>query len=481
MIQLANYINGCYQKANHDKKIVVENPANYEIVGTVTESTREEAVLALEAAHNSQKKWAGLTAVQRAEYLFKLADKLDGKNEEFAIILTSEQGKPIQEARDEVSAASEFLKYAAQAATRIEGDIITSQIPDEQIWIQRVPYGVVSGLCAWNFPLALACRKIAGALVCGNTIVIKPPSETPLAVMKLGELCDEIGLPAGVLNLISGNATDVGNELVSNPITQLVTLTGSTRAGRQLYHAAAENVTVLRLELGGKAPFIVMEDADVDKAVKAAVEARFYNCGQICTCNERMYIHKSIYEDFKAKFVQQVKQLRVGDPMKDGTDMGPKVSRFEVDKLEQMVAKSVEQGGRLLVEGGRLKGGMYDKGNWFAPVVVEVDDNKNILMQEETFGPVVPMMPINDFEQAMEYANDCCYGLSSYLFTDNVKYIMRMINELEFGEVYVNRKNGELVNGFHNGFKLSGVGGEDGKYGIEGYLQKKTIYMNYSK
>ncbi len=480
MIEFLNYIDGKYQSANNSKTIKVDNPSNNEIVGTIIKSTREDAVESLKAAHNAQKSWAKLTAKKRAEYLFKMADALNRKNEEFALILTSEQGKPIQEARDEVSSAAGFLRYAAESATRIEGDIFTSENDNEQIWIQKVPYGVVVGLCARNFPLALACRKIGGALVCGNTAVIKPPSETPLAVMKLGEICNEIGLPAGVLNLISGSGSVVGNELVSNAMTQLVTLTGSTGAGRLLYHAASENVTVLRLELGGKAPFIVMEDADVDLAVQAAVDARFYNCGQVCTCNERMYIHSDIYEEFKQKFIEKVKKLRVGNPMESGTDIGPKVNESEIVKMEEIINTSIKQGAKILVDGGRLSGGMFDKGNWFAPVVAEVKDNKNILMQEELFGPVVAMLEINSFEQAIEYANDCSYGLSSYLFTNNAKYIMRMVNELEFGEVYVNRKNGELVNGFHNGYKLSGVGGEDGKYGIEGYLQKKTIYMNYN-
>lgn len=480
MINYYNYIDGMYENNCKCDRIEVDNPSDNTIYGTITKSTAQEAIKALKSAEKAYKGWSSLTAKERAGYLFNMAKELDAQKEDFAIILTNEQGKPIQEARDEVAGAVGFLTYAAEAATRIEGDIFTSENKNEQIWIQKVPYGVVVGLCAWNFPLALACRKIGGALVCGNTMVIKPPSETPLAVMKLGEICTKIKLPAGVLNLVSGSGSTVGNELVKNPITKLVTLTGSTGAGRQLYHAAAENCTVLRLELGGKAPFIVMDDADVDYAVKCAVEARFYNCGQVCTCNERMYIHEKIYDEFKKKFVEQVKKIRVGNPMDADTDIGPKVNRAEVDKIEDLINKSIEQGATILVKGGRLKGGMYDKGNWMAPVVAEVNDNKNILMQEEIFGPVVAMMPVNSFDQAIEYANDCCFGLSSYLFTNNAKYIMRMVNELDFGEVYVNRKNGELVNGYHNGYKLSGVGGEDGKYGIEGYLQKKTVYMNYN-
>lgn len=478
-MEYSNYINGAYT-APAEEKITVLNPSNEKVVGFVPKSSREEAKLALEAAKNAYKGWSQLTAVERAAYIYKLADALDNKAEDFAILLTEEQGKPITQARGEVKSSSAFLRYAAEYARRIEGDIITSENKNEQIWIQRVPYGVVVGICAWNFPLALACRKIGGGLVCGNTMVIKPPSETPLAVMKMGELCDEIGMPKGVLNFISGGGSTVGDELVRNPITAMVTLTGSTGAGRQLYHGAADNITDLRLELGGKAPFVVMEDADIDSAVQAAVDSRFGNCGQVCTCNERMYIHESVYDEFKDKFVEKVKKLKVGNPMNEDTDIGPKVNLAETEKLCEMIEEAKTEGAKIILGGNRLTEGEFAKGYWLEPTVVEVNDNKNILMQEETFGPIAPMMKISSFEEAMEYSNDCCYGLSAYLFTKNVKYIMRMVKELEFGEVYVNRCNGELLNGYHSGYKQSGVGGEDGKYGLEGYLQKKTVYMNYN-
>lgn len=473
------YIGGQWLDSSSGEKIEVENPFNEEIIASVPKGTREDAKFALECAQKAQKEWALLPAQERAEYIKALAEKMEKNKEKLAKSLTREQGKPLREALAEVDGSILFLTYAAESARRIEGDIVTSEMKDEQIWIQRVPYGVTVGLIAWNFPLALATRKLGNALVCGNSMIIKPPSDTPITVLEMAKLADEVGFPKGVLNIITGPGRTVGDELVRNPITKLVTLTGSTGAGREVYKAAAENITVLRLELGGKAPFIVMDDADVDKAVEAAVISRFTNCGQICTCNERMYIHEKIYDEFMDKFIAKVKQLKVGNPMEDDTDIGPKVNRAEVEKLERMVQKAKDEGAKIIIGGNRLRTGQYSKGYWFEPTIITNVTNDMEIMQEEIFGPIVPVMKIKDFDEALNYANDSKYGLSAYLFTRDLRKVMRAVNELEFGEVYVNRPNGELVNAFHNGFKLSGVGGEDGKYGLEGYLQKKTLYINY--
>ncbi|MZK52071.1 aldehyde dehydrogenase [Clostridium beijerinckii] len=480
MLSMKFLIDGKLVDTASQEKIEVLNPYNNEIVGTVPKGSKEDAIAALEAAQKAQKEWALLPAQTRAGYVLELAKIIDDNAEELAQILTSEHGKPLTEARGEVEGASGFLKYAAESARRIEGEIITSEKKDEQIWIQRVPYGVVVGIVAWNFPLALATRKIGNALVCGNSMVIKPPSETPLTVMKFAELVEKSSLPKGVLNFITGSGRVVGDALVRNEITQLVTLTGSTNAGIEVFKAASDNVIDVHLELGGKAPFIVMEDADIDKAAKCAAIARFSNCGQICTCNERMYIHEKVYEEFKNKFIGHVQEIVVGDPMDPKTTMGPKVNKAEVSKLIEMKEESIKQGGKILLDMTPDAGMPTENGNWFYPTVVEVSDNKNVLMQDETFGPIASMMKVSNFDEAIELSNDCEYGLSAYLFTNNAKNIMRAVNELEFGEVYVNRENGELINGFHNGYKKSGLGGEDGKYGLEGYLQKKTIYMNYN-
>jgi lactaldehyde dehydrogenase/glycolaldehyde dehydrogenase len=484
MFETKFFIGGELKESSTGQKIEVVCPVTNKVIGTIPKGSVEDAHYALSVADKASKDWALLPAQTRAGYIAELADIMEEGKEELAKMLSLEQGKIIGEARGEVGGAIGFLRYAVESARRIEANIMDSEIKNERIWIERVPYGVTVGLLAWNFPLALMARKVGNALVTGNCMVVKPPTETPLTVMLYGQMLAKASLPKGVLNFITGTGREVGNALVSDKLTKLVTLTGSTGAGRQLYKAAAENITVLRLELGGKAPFIVMDDANVDKAVKSAIIARFTNCGQICTCNERMYIHEKVYDEFKEKFIAEVKKLKVGDSFDPESSMGPKVNKAEIEKLEDMMRQSLNQGGLVLYDGSKeayvakLKA-QYPEGNWFFPQVVEVTDNKNVLMQEETFGPIAPMMRIHSFDEALDYANDCEYGLSSYLFTNNAKNIMRMTRELDFGEVYVNRENGELFNAFHNGFKLSGIGGEDGKFGLEGYLQKKTIYMNY--
>ncbi len=480
MLSCKMLLNGELRDSSDEKFIKVFNPCNEELLGTVPAGTKEDVREMLLAAEKAQKDWAKLPAVTRAEYVCGLVDILKEHKMELASVLTAEHGKPLAQAQGEVDAAINLMTYAVESATRIEGEHITSEKVDEEAWIQRVPYGVVVGIAAWNFPLALCARKLGNALVCGNSMIIKPPSETPLTVMQFAKLISEHSdLPKGVLQFITGSGRVVGDALVRNEITKLVTLTGSTGAGIEVFKAAAENVVVPHLELGGKAPFIVMEDADVEKAARSAVIAKYNNCGQICTCNERMYVHEAVYDEFKEKFLRYSQEVVVGDPMDPKTTMGPKVSRAEVDKLLEMKAQAIEEGAKLLLD-MTPEELPTSNGNWFYPTVFEVEDNKSVLMQEEIFGPMVAMMKVSSLDQAIAYANDCEYGLSAYLFSDSSKKIMTAMRELEFGEVYVNRENGELVNGFHNGYKKSGLGGEDGKHGLEGYLQKKMMYINFN-
>ena len=473
-------IDGMLKNSSDEKVVEVFNPYNAQLVGTVPACTKEDVREALVAAEIAQKPWARLPAVTRANYVNELADILCEHKEELALLLTSEHGKTLKEAGFEIDASISFIRYAAQSATRIEGEHITSEKVNEEAWIQRVPYGVVVGIAAWNFPLALCARKLGNALVCGNSIILKPPSETPLTVMRFAQLiAQKSSMPKGVVQFLTGSGRVVGDSLVRNEIVKLVTLTGSTGAGIEVFKAAAENVVVPHLELGGKAPFIVMNDADIDKAASCAVVSKFSNCGQICTCNERMYIHKDVYDEFKKKFIEHTMKVVVGNPMDEKTTMGPKVSMAEVVKLKELKETSIKQGAKVLVDMTPEKL-PTENGNWFYPTVLEVESNDNIIMHEEIFGPMVAMMKIESLEQAIEFANDCDYGLSAYLFSDSSKNIMTTMRELDFGEVYVNRENGELVNGFHNGFKKSGLGGEDGKHGLEGYLQKKMMYVNFN-
>jgi lactaldehyde dehydrogenase/glycolaldehyde dehydrogenase len=472
------YIKGQWVASGSGRTMEIENPADESVIATVPLGTAADAEIALRGAQAAQREWAKLPPVKRAEYVRKLADAIATNRDSLASVLTSEQGKPLREALGEVDATVKFLAYAAEHARRIEGDIVPSDNGNEQILIHKVPFGVTVGLIAWNFPLALTARKLGNSLVCGNTMVIKPPEDTPLTVLEMAKLADEIGFPPGVFSVVTGTGEEVGHALVTSPITALVTLTGSTEAGKAVYRASADRITVVRLELGGKAPFIVMDDADIDKAVDAAIVSRFANCGQICTCNERMYIHEQVYDEFMSKFLARVSRLTVGNPI-ENPDIGPKVNRAEVEKLERMVNLAIEQGARLEVGGRRLREGVFGKGYWFEPTVLSEATHEMDIMKQEIFGPIVPVMRISSFEQALELANDSDYGLSAYLFTRDMNKALRITNELHFGEIYINRGNGEAVNAFHNGFRLSGLGGEDGKYGLEGYLQKKTVYLNY--
>ena len=459
--------------------IDVLNPANEKVIATVPMGTREDAAKALESSGKALKGWAKWTAQERGNALRKIADRLLADKDRLGALLTTEQGKLLKDGIDEVEGTAQFLIYAAESARRIEGEVLNSDNPSEQIMIQRIPYGVTVGLLTWNYPLALAGRKLGNALVTGNTMVLMPPLHAPLAVYELGEIIKEI-LPPGVVNIVTGAGNVVGDELVRNPITKFVSLTGSTPIGRIISKAASENLTVLSLELGGKSPFIVMDDADVEKAAKIAVESGYGNCGQICTSNERMYIHKDIYDAFMKVFIEEVKRLKVGDPMDPATDIGPKMNALELEKCEDMVKRAVAEGATVIEGGQALKEGPFASGYWFPPTIIGDVTNDMEIIQEETFGPIVGAMKVDDFDDALEKANDSDYGLSGYLFTNDMKKIMRATQELEVGELYINRRNGELLNGFHAGIKLSGVGGEDGKHGLELYTQKKTIYLNWA-
>ena len=475
------FIDGKWRDSADGSRCDVENPANEEIVFTIPNGTKEDAQAALESSKSAQRAWAALPAVERGNQLIALADKIRENREHLATILTREQGKTYELALGEVDVSADFINFPAQGARRLEGDIFPSDNPDEHLFIHKVPYGVCVGIVAWNFPLALACRKLGPALTAGNTMVVKPPQVTPVAVLELGRLALEAGLPAGVLNVVTGSGSTLGSELVTNKITRLVTMTGSTQTGQRIFADCAPNLTAVRLELGGKAPFILLEDGDVDKAVEAAMLSRYLNQGQVCTCSERFYIHDSVYNEFLEKYVDASSKLQLGDPMDPSTDLGPKVSRYELEQMENMVQRAIEQGCKVALGGKRPEGPAYQKGHWYEPTILTEATNEMDIMRDEVFGVVSPIMRIKSYDEAIELANDSDFGLSAFLFTENNRYIQRAVSELEFGEIYVNRGMGEQRQGFHNGYKLSGTGGEDGKYGMENYLEKKTMYVNFAE
>lgn len=471
-------INGKIVEARSGDRIDVINPADEMIIGSVPKGGKEDADAAIESAEQAFQSWKRVPAARRSQLLLDLADALNTDKERIGKLLCLEHGKPFREALEEIDGTLGYLRTAAMGALFMEGDILPSHFTDEQLWIQKVPYGVTVGLVAWNFPVALAGRKIGPALAAGNTMVIKSPTDVPMAVVEFAKLALDVGIPPGVFNVVTGTGSELGRELVRHPKTRLVTHTGSTPAGQQIIRDSADWVTDLILELGGKAPFVVMNDADIDKAVDAAVTARFYNCGQVCTCNERMYLQSAIYDEFMGKFLSKVRELRIGDQFSD-SDIGPKVNLTELNHIENLVASAVDDGATIELGGSRPKGKEFDKGYWYEPTVISGVTHKMNIMKEEIFGPVVPVMAIDSFDEVLKYANDCDFGLSAYLWTNNLKNIMRTVGELEFGEIYVNRGIGELPQGYHSGMKKSGLAGEDGKYGLENYLHKKTYYINF--
>ncbi|WP_068258229.1 aldehyde dehydrogenase [Rubripirellula obstinata] len=474
-------IHGEFKDSVSGQTVDVASPTTEEVLFAVPDGSKEDAVIALESAQSAAKSWAATPAVQRGEILAKFADLIRTNRQRLAKILVNEMGKTYSLALGEVDVSADFINFPAQAARRVEGDILPSDSPNEHIMIHKVPYGVTVGIAAWNFPLALSCRKIGPALTTGNVMVIKPPLVTPVAVLALGELALEAGIPAGVLNLVTGDGPTMGEELVTNKITRLVSMTGSTPTGQHIFRAAAERLTAVRLELGGKAPFILLEDGDVDKAVDAAVVSRHLNSGQVCTCPERFYIHDAVYEEFVKKYCAAVGKLKIGDPMEDSTDIGPKVNAHETDRLEQIVRDAVQAGAKLEVGGKRPEGDQFKKGHWYEPTVLTHCNHDMAVMRDEVFGVVSPVMRVSSYDEALRLANDSDYGLAAFIFTSDMRKIQRAVLELEFGEIYVNRPMGEQRQGFHNGHKLSGTGGEDGKYGMDNYLEKKTMYVNFDQ
>ncbi|TWT40678.1 aldehyde dehydrogenase [Botrimarina hoheduenensis] len=473
------FIDGEFVDARSGESVDVENPANEEVIYSVPNGGVADAVAALESADRAKAQWAATPAVERGQILSRLAGLISKNRERLAKILVREMGKTYTLALGEVDVSADFINFPAQSARRIEGDILPSDLPNEHIQIHKVPYGVTVGIAAWNFPLALACRKIGPALTTGNVMVVKPPTVTPVAVLCLGELALEAGVPPGVLNLVAGGGSTLGEELVTNPLTKLISMTGSTSTGQQIFRKAAERLTAVRLELGGKAPFILLADGHVDKAVEAAVVSRHLNSGQVCTCPERFYIEDAVYDEFVEKYSARVGALRLGDPMKPTTDIGPKVNAAETQRLEQMVDDAVAAGARVAIGGKRPSGAEFERGHWYEPTVLTECTHEMAVMRDEVFGVVSPFMRVSGFEEALALANDSDFGLAAFLFTKDLVKVQRAVAELEFGEIYVNRPMGEQRQGFHNGHKLSGIGGEDGRYGMDNYLEKKTMYVNF--
>jgi lactaldehyde dehydrogenase / glycolaldehyde dehydrogenase len=472
------YIGGGWRGADRDRPVV--NPATGETIVRVAEGGPTEAGLALAAARAALPEWRARPPLERARFLARIAELVEDRLEFLAAIVTLEQGKTIAEARGEVGATAEFFRFFAEFARRIEGEILPSDAPDEHVLILRVPYGVCVGILPWNYPSVICARKAAPALIAGNTVVLKPHENTPLSALALAEVCAEAGLPAGVLNVVTGAGETVGEALVRDRRTDLVTMTGSTSVGKRILSIASERVCPASLELGGKAPFVVLPDADLEQVVPAAVATRFMNCGQVCTCNERTFVHRDVYESFLTRYTEQVSRLRVGDPFDESTEMGPKVSDAELRKVAAMVERAAQDGAEIVTGGRVLSEGAFARGYWYAPTVITNVRPGMEIAEDEIFGPVSPVLPFDDPAALLESLNCSRYGLAAYVFTSDLSQAMRMARDLDFGELYVNRIGPEQLQGFHTGFRESGLGGDDGKHGLDGFMRKKTVYLNYA-
>jgi len=471
------YVDGVWRAAG-GAEIRVVNPATEAPLADVPSATAAEVHDALVAARRAQPDWAALSPITRGAHLRELADIVATHRDLLADVLVDEVGKPTGQAVGELEFAESLLRYNAEWDRRLEGEILPGDGPGEVIHLLRAPIGVVGAICPWNFPLAVLCRKLAPALLTGNTIVIKPSEVTPLATIELLRLFDRYAqLPPGVVNLVTGGPP-TGAALVADELTTMVSFTGHRDTGKAIMAAGAANLTRVALELGGKAPAIVWRDADLDVAVPAIVTARHYNSGQVCTCAERVLVHNDLLEPFTERYVAAVAALRLGDP-RSGVDMGPLVNAAQLAKTAQAVDTARAEGASVVTGGGRPDGDDYARGYWYAPTVLRDVTPQMSVMHEETFGPVTPIVGIDSLEQATEIANDSRYGLSAYIFSRDYGTVMRTVDALRFGEIYINRTLGESVHAHHSGYGESGIGGEDGKWGLLRYTQIKTAYHHY--
>jgi len=458
----------------------VINPATEEILAEIPVASEAQISRAVECARRAQTAWSRLTGVDRGKVLRRWADLLEENRESIARVISREVGKPIREARMEFDFGNSWFRYYAEFDRRISGDILPADRPDEQLWIVPCPVGVVTAIIPWNFPFAVAIRKIAPALIAGNSIILKPHEETPLSALEIARYANEAGVPEGVFNVVTGPGETVGEALVKNPVPGLITFTGSVETGKHISRLAADNVTLVSLEMGGKAPFIVLEDADLDEAASTAVASRLVNCGQICIANERTYVHKSIAAPFMERVLEEMRKVKVGDPLDESTQLGPKVSKVELEKVERYVEETRSAGAEVTLGGARPTGPNFERGYWYEPTVLSGLRQDMDIMQREIFGPVMPIMEFENFDQGLSLANDSRYGLAAYLYTNDMNRVMRVIRDLEAGELYINRGPGESIHGFHTGWKESGIGGDDGRHGLEHYLRRKTVYLKYT-
>ncbi|MDR1561986.1 MAG: aldehyde dehydrogenase [Dysgonamonadaceae bacterium] len=470
------FINGKLVDSHSKEWIEVENPFTGEIIALVPKGDDNDANAALEAASKSQTAWAACTPSERAGYLRQMAVLIRSNRKELARILAQEQAKIIGLAQVEIDFTADYFEYYAGWARIYEGEIINSDRVNENMLLFRKPIGVVVGICPWNFPFFVMARKVAPALLTGCSIVLKPSSNTPVTTFEFAKLVASLDLPKGVLNFVSGSGKTLGNTLVRSKLTDMVTLTGSVEAGQEIITASAENITKVSLELGGKAPAIVFADADIDLAVKGVLDSRVIFSGQVCNCAERAYVHKSIFDKFIDKFVKAMQDVKYGDPFDPATVYSSQIDKAQQNKIDEMVVRAKSAGAQVLTGGRKAD---TKTGYFYEPTVIAGARQDSEIVQKEVFGPVIPVLPFSDYDEVIALANDCEYGLTSSVFTTNINTVMRSIKDLKFGETYVNREHFEGMQGFHAGWRKSGIGGADGKHGLMEYLQTQVAYIQF--
>ncbi len=467
-------IDGRWQDADCGATLAVHNPATGALLGAAPLCGAAETRRAIEAADRALPAWRALTAAARAKLLRRWFELVLEHQEDLARLMTLEQGKPLAEARGEITYAASFIEWFAEEARRVYGDIIPGHQSDKRILVIKQPIGVTAAITPWNFPSAMLTRKAAPALAAGCTMVIKPASQTPFSALALVELAQRAGIPAGVLNIVTGSAAQIGGELTGNPLVRKLSFTGSTEIGRQLMAQCAKDIKKVSLELGGNAPFIVFDDADLEAAVQGALVSKFRNNGQTCVCANRLYVQEGIYDAFAARFREAVSQLRVGNGLEEGVSLGPLIDARALLKVQEHIADALSLGARLTLGGGVHSSG----GNFFAPTILEDVPQSALLVREETFGPLAPLLRFGDEAEVIAMANATEFGLASYFYTRDLGRVFRVAEALECGIVGVNTGLISTETAPFGGVKSSGIGREGSKYGIEEYLEIKYVCLS---
>tara|TARA_B100000963_G_scaffold93545_1_gene80507 strand:- start:5071 stop:6528 length:1458 start_codon:yes stop_codon:yes gene_type:complete len=467
------FINGEWIDANSKDTISVNNPASLEEIGTVPKCGKEETKKAIQAANAAWSQWKSISARERSNILKKWFDLIISNKEELAQIMTIEQGKPINEARGEIVYGASFIEWFAEEAKRVYGDTIPDPMTDRRILVLKQPVGVVASITPWNFPNAMITRKCAPALAVGCPVIIKPASQTPYSALALAALAEEAGFPKGTLNVLTGKASEIGDELATNPIIRKLSFTGSTEIGKVLMAKCAGTVKKVSMELGGHAPFIVFDDANIDDAVTGAMQSKFRNTGQTCVCANRVYVQEKVFDEFCRKFIDSVSKMKVGDGLNEENSSGPMIDEHSLSKVEEHVEDAVACGAKVAIGGARHSLGL----NFYQPTILTGVTPEAKITSEETFGPVAPVYKFKDESEVIELANNSPYGLASYFYSRDIGRIWRVAEALEYGMVGVNTGLTSKAEAPFGGIKESGLGREGSKYGIDDFIEIKYINM----